>query len=39
MDVVALTPIGVPDQSPGPRSRKSPAEVFSKEKYGGGAVY
>ena len=39
MDVIALTPIGVPDQSPEPRNRKSPAEVFSKEKYGGGAVY
>ncbi|HID55036.1 TPA: nitroreductase [Candidatus Poribacteria bacterium] len=39
MDVIALTPIGVPDQSPGPRSRKSPEEVFSKERYGGGAVY
>lgn len=39
MDVVALTPIGVPDQSPEPRSRKSPAEVFSREKYGEGAVY
>lgn len=39
MEVVALTPIGVPAESPGPRPRKSPAEVFSKERYGGGPVY
>jgi nitroreductase len=39
MDVVALTPIGVPAESPNPRSRRSPADVFSKEKYGGGPVY
>jgi len=39
MEVVALAPIGVPAESPGPRPRKSPAEVFSKERYGGGPVY
>lgn len=34
--VVALTPIGVPAESPSPRPRKAPEEVFSEEKFGGG---
>lgn len=35
LKVVALLPIGVPDESPEPRSRKPFGEVFHGEKYGG----
>ncbi|HID10685.1 MAG TPA: nitroreductase [Candidatus Latescibacteria bacterium] len=34
--VVALTPIGVPAESPGPRPRRASQEVFSRERFGGG---
>jgi nitroreductase len=33
LNVVALTPIGVPDESPAARPRKSPAEAFSGDRY------
>jgi nitroreductase len=39
MEVIALTPIGVPAESPGPRSRKPSTDVFSSDMYGGGKVY
>ena len=32
--IVCLTPVGVPAQEPGPRPRKSPGELFMKEKFG-----
>ncbi len=34
MTVIALLPIGVPDESPPPRSRRAFKEVFFKESYG-----
>jgi nitroreductase len=34
LGVLALTPVGVPDESPDPRPRKDMAEVFSRERYG-----
>ena len=34
MAVVALTPIGVPAESPDPQPRKEPGEVFSEETFG-----
>lgn len=33
--VVALTPIGVPDETPAPKARKSLDEIMSWESYGG----
>ncbi len=32
--IVCLTPVGIPAQEPGPRSRKSPAELFMEERFG-----
>ena len=32
--IVCLTPVGVPDQQPTMRPRKSPAELFMKERFG-----
>jgi nitroreductase len=32
--VIALTPVGVPDESPGPRPRKPWEEVFSRDRFG-----
>ncbi len=32
--VIALTPIGVPDQVPGPKDRKSLDEIVSWERFG-----
>ena len=34
LEVVALTPLGVPDVSPDPRPRQERSEVFSAERYG-----
>jgi nitroreductase len=34
MTVINLLPIGVPDQTPGPKSRKPLPETFNEEKYG-----
>ena len=34
MDVVACTPLGVPDVEPAPRQRKEWADVFSANRYG-----
>ncbi len=34
LNVVALTPVGVPDESPAARPRKAMPEVFSRERYG-----
>ena len=36
---ICLTPVGVPDQEPGPRPRKSPAELFMKECFGSPLEY
>ena len=33
MKVVALLPIGVPDEKPGPKPRKPPSELFFKEEW------
>ena len=33
--VIAMTPLGYPDQKPTPGSRKEPTDIFCKEKWGG----
>jgi nitroreductase len=33
MKIVALLPIGVPDEKPAPRPRKEPSEIFFKEEW------
>ena len=37
MKVVAITPLGVPDETPAPKKRKSLEEIVSWERYGGEA--
>ncbi len=34
MSVIALLPIGIPDETPPPRSRKETSEIFFEEEYG-----
>jgi nitroreductase len=36
--VIALTPIGEPDETPGPKDRKSLDEIVSWDRYGGEAA-
>jgi len=38
MKVVAITPLGVPDETPAPKTRKSLEEIVSWERYGGKAA-
>jgi len=33
-DLVCLTPLGVPAEQPGPRSRKSPGQLFMRDRFG-----
>jgi nitroreductase len=38
LKVIALTPLGEPDETPGPKDRKGLEEIVSWEKYGGKAA-
>jgi nitroreductase len=37
MKVVAMTPLGMPDETPAPKTRKSLDEIVSWDRYGGEA--